>query len=145
MTTILFPENTRETINAIRGAIGRDVTFNTSTKVVCSACSIDPVTKTSTNFGCVVCSGKGYIYTFSGYTCSGHITYSPVEMMWWTTGGKTEVGDIRIQVEYTDTLVTILPIVEDVTVDGKNWSIENKQYRGVKEINRIIIDLKEKG
>jgi hypothetical protein len=45
---ISFPEDTEDTIDAIRDAIGREIDFVTATFSGCSTCSLDPVTDTST-------------------------------------------------------------------------------------------------
>jgi len=65
-----------EVIDAIRGAIGRDVTFNiVASSTGCPDCSLDPVTNTSTDSFCQTCDGKYWIPVYSGVVVSGHITY----------------------------------------------------------------------
>lgn len=141
---ITFPDNTREIINAIRGAIGRNVVFYSGYQTDCPACDIDPVTNTSTNSFCTVCSGVGYIVVWSGTTISGHITQGPTDYMQWATGGQYVDGDCRVQIEHTPTNLTVVDSASFVMIDGKKFDIRKKILRGVKEINRILIDLLER-
>lgn len=141
---IVFPNNTTEIIDAIRGAVGRDVTFYyVYSSSPCPICTLDPVTNTSTNSFCLVCSGTYWIATLSGYVVSGHITWGQADMLQWNTGGQYYNGDVRVQVKYTPELVTILDETEYVLVDGKSMQINSRMYRGVPQINRILLDLIE--
>lgn len=141
---IVFPENTEEVIDAIRNAIGRDVLFVAEVKVPCSACSIDPVTNTSTNSFCLVCSGVGYIITYSGATISGHVTQGQTDYMQWTPGGQYYDGDCRVQIKYTPENITIIDNASYVMVDDQKFDIRKKTFRGVKNLNRILLDLIER-
>lgn len=142
---ISWPSNTKNIIDQIRGAIGRDITFYiVDTETVCPECDIDPVTNTSTNSFCTTCSGLGYIYTYSGVTVSGHITWGFSEMLNWQTGGRLYDGDCRVQIEYTEANLSAVDNCRWVEVDGKIMQVIKKILRGFKEINRILIDLKEK-
>ncbi len=137
---ITFPSDTKDTIDAIRNAIGRPVTFYTENRAVCTGCSIDPITDTSTNSFCTVCSGVGYVITFSGVVISGHITHAPSELMQWQTGGKLVDGDCRVQIEYTEANLALLPSVSYANVDGNTFDVRKWMLRGVPEVNRILID-----
>lgn len=141
--TITFPSDTRDTINDIRNAIGRTVTFYREYEQDCPACTIDPVTNTSVNPYCIVCSGLGYLYTYSGFGITGHITWSPSETMNWVTGGQFIEGDCRVQIEHTAANITIVDNTDYVMIDGRKFKINKKMYRGVPELNRILIDLTE--
>lgn len=142
---IVFPSNTKTVIDAIRTAIGRDVEFHyVVSSYECPNCDLDPVTNTSDNSFCTVCSGTYYIDIISGYTVPAVITWDPSDKTAWYAGGTISDGDCLIQVEVTDEILGILPTVVDVTVDGKLLEVKKKRLRGVKNINRILMSLKEK-
>jgi hypothetical protein len=143
--TIVWPSNTKSIIDEIRDTIGRTVEFRcVSATITCSACFLDPVTGTSDNAFCPVCSGEYYIDTISGYSAIAHVTWSPSDILRWEPGGTMADGDCLIQVEYTDELLAVLPTVVDVVVDGKIMEIKKKMLRGVQGINRILMKLIEK-
>jgi hypothetical protein len=136
---ITFPDTT-DTVDAIRNAIGRPVTFYTEHRVDCSGCSIDPITNTSTNSFCPVCSGVGYIVSYSGVVISGHITHAPSEQMQWVTGGQLVDGDCRVQIKYAPETVTFLGTVSHAEIDGSTFDVRKWMLRGVPSVNRILID-----
>jgi len=138
---ITFPTNTTEVIDAIRSAIGREVTFYAEYSVPCSACTLDPVTNTSTNSFCLVCSGEGYVITYSGTTLTGHVTHYPSEIMQWSTGGQYIEGDCRVQIKYTPANITVVDTASYAIIDGKKFDVRKKIMRGFRELNRILIDL----
>lgn len=140
MTTITFPSNEHDIVNQIRSAVGRPVIFFSGYQSDCPACDIDPVTNTSTNVFCTVCSGVGYIVVWSGTTISGHITQGQTDHMQWVTGGEWLEGDCRVQIEYTPENLTIVDSADFVQIDGRKFDVRKKTLRGVKEINRILID-----
>jgi hypothetical protein len=143
MTTFTFPQTT-ETIDAIRGVIGRNITFNyLDHSNACPVCNRDAVTNESTNPFCLVCSGTYWIPVYSGYTTLAHIFWGKSDNLNWFTGGQIYEGDCRVQVKYSIELVTILNKTKWIEVDGEELSVVNRIYRGSPEINRIILDLKE--
>lgn len=144
---ITFPSDTEDTIDEIRDAIGRNVNFITVSGVACvaSGCYLDPVTNTSTNPFCVVCSGLHWIPVESTYTVKAHVTFGDADITNWSVGGQHFDGDCRVQVKLTDAITAVLDLdIERVVVDEKNFEIKSKIYRGVPELNRILIDLIEK-
>lgn len=144
MTTIIWPNNTAEVINNIRSAIGRTVYFYIlESSEPCSLCDLDPITNTSTNSFCPVCSGEFWIRTYTSIPVSGHITWGGLDQMDWSKGGQIYTGDARLQIEYTETNLNLVNNVKWLIVDGKKMSIEKVIYRGVPVINRILLDLKE--
>lgn len=137
---ITFPTNTRETINQIRSTIGRLVTFNKSVKDVCpSGHGVDPYGESLDPY-CTICSGIGYIITYSGTAISAHITHDPASTH-WTTGGTVPMGDCRLQIEFTDSNLTVVEEANNVVVDGEKFEIKKVMKRGVQEVNRLLIDL----
>jgi len=143
---ISFPEDTESTIDAIRDAIGRDVNFVTTTVSGCTAsgCSLDPVTDTSTNSFCVVCSGLYWIPTYINNSVNAHITWAGADILGWVAGGQYFDGDCRVQVKYTTTSLNLADNANHLIVDGKTMTVKSKTLRGVQDINRIILDLIEK-
>lgn len=141
---ITFPNNTKNIIDNIRGAIGRYVEFVTVLEEDCATCQTDPITHQSLDSWCPTCSGVGYVYTYSGAFIEAHVTHAPAEMLQWSTGGQYFEGDCRVQIEYTPANVTILGITDHVVVDGQNYDIRKQMLRGVPAVNRILVDLIEK-
>ena len=142
---ITFPSNTTEIIDEIRGAIGREVIFNyVAGEIACTICDLDPVTNTSIDSFCPVCSGAYWIPVISGYTISGHVTWATNNELAWVVGGQYFDGDCRVQVKFSNEFVTILDSTEWVDIDGKELEIKKRIYRGVPTINRILIDLIER-
>lgn len=142
MTTIVFPDNTDETIDAIRTAIGRNVIFVEKIESLCPTCTLDPISNTSTNAFCPTCSGVGYIYTTSGYTVMAHITWGGSELPNWQSAGYIFDGDCRIQIKYTPEAVLAIKNSDYIVVDDKRLTVKKKILRGVPNINRILLDLK---
>ena len=142
---ILWPDNTDEVIDAIRDAIGREVEFQyLAGTIPCSACSLDPVTNTSDDAFCPVCSGEYWIETISGYTTSGVITWGPSDRPAWQMGGQMLEGDCVVQINLDDEIEDILDKTKTVIVDSREMEIKKRQRRGVKSLNRILISLIEK-
>ena len=133
-------------INDIRGLIGRDVTFYiVASSYPCTepGCDLNPVTGDSTNPYCTVCSGYYYIPVMSGVTMSGHITWGGADQMNWVTGGQFFEGDCRLQVEYSPANKSTVRNCKYVIVDDKRMTVRHISYRGVPELNRMVITLDE--
>jgi len=144
MTTITFPEDTEATIDSIRDAIGRPTEWHTVTLSGCSICELDPITNTSTDSFCSVCSGAYWLPSYTVNVISGHVTWGYSEQLGWVTGGQLAEGECRVQIKYTVANLDIIENAEKIFVDGKEMQMEKKTLRGVKNINRILIDLNEK-
>lgn len=144
MVNISWPSNTTEIIDAIRGAIGRIAYFYVvETTTPCNVCNLDPITNTSTDSFCPVCSGQFWIYTYSGVAISGHITHGPLDFANWQTGGILLEGEARVQIKNTPEYVTIVDNTEWIEFDSRSWEIKTVTPRGVQGINRLLIDVKE--
>jgi hypothetical protein len=129
-------------IDDIRDAIGREVTFYVvASSVPCSICSLDPVTNESTNSFCPICSGTYFIPTYSGVSLNAHITWGGTDQLQWQTGGQLFDGDCRLQIKYTPSNVLVVENSKWVDVDGKRLAQSKVHLRGVKELNRILVDL----
>ena len=139
---ITFPD-TVDTIDNIRDAVGRDVDFYISTLSGCSACSLDPVTNTSTDSFCLVCSGLHWISTYTVDTINAHVTWGSVDRLLWETGGQIKDGDCRVQIKHTAANLSSVENADYLVVDNKKMRVEKKLFRGVPTINRILIDCSE--
>jgi hypothetical protein len=139
---VKFPSNTKDTIDAIREEIGRNVIFYTNTSIRCT-CDLDPITGHSTNPFHTTCSGTGYIHTVSGTTLKAHIYTKPRDVLEWVRGGKLNLGDAGVQIAYSTENLDLSTGCEYVLVDGKKFAVKDNELRGVPEINRILLSLKE--
>jgi hypothetical protein len=142
---ITFPSNTKTKIDAMRLAIGRSVEFEVESKSDCPICVLDPITNTSSDPFCPVCSGYGYLIVHSGYPVLAHITWGPIDYLNWVSGGQLSEGDCRVQIEYDVYNLNLVDTAKQVVVDTKKMRITKKILRGVPELNRIILDLDEEG
>lgn len=142
---ISFPSDTEDTIDAIRNVIGRAVIFNVvASNNPCTVCDLDPVTNESTDPFCTTCSGLYWIPVISGASVQAHVTWAGADQLDWFPAGQVFDGDCRVQIKKTDANIYIIDNTKDITVDGKTMEIQKKIFRGVPELNRILIDLKEK-
>lgn len=141
---VSFPDNTEEIIDSIRGAIGRLVTFYMQVSVsgcVASGCSLDPISRKSTNSFCDTCNGDYFIPVYSGIAISGHVTWQGADLFDWQTGGQLFEGDCRVQIKYTEANENMINASGYVVVDDNTFRIKRKIFRGVPDTNRIIVDL----
>lgn len=143
---ISWPSNTRNTIESIIDAIGRNVTFYTATISGCTAsgCGLDPVTDTSINSFCPVCSGSYWISTMSGYNIKAHVTWKFSGQEEFHTGGSVFLGDGIVKVMYSGPYMDVINNAEYMAVDGKQVDIQRVTLLGVPSVNRIILDFKER-
>lgn len=141
---IEWPTDTKVVIEDIINTIGRDVTFITSTLSGCYNCSLDPVTGTSTNSFCPVCSGIYWIPLYSGTDIISHITWKFSDKGDWQTGGITFLGDGIVKIMYSGPYMNIVDNTDYMVVDGVQVDIQKVTLLGVPSINRIILDFKER-
>jgi hypothetical protein len=143
---ITWPSGTRQVIESIIDAIGRDVTFWTSTLSGCTAsgCGLDPVTNTAINSFCTVCSGDYWIPTWSGYDIKAHVTWKYSDQDEFHTGGTVFLGDGIVKIMYSGPYMNIIDQTEYMEVDGKSVDIQRVTLLGVPSINRISLDFKQR-
>lgn len=122
-----FPKDlARQQIEQIIADIGRDVNFYYIYSSY--ACpnpddSLDPITNTSTNSFCPICSGEYWIDVYSGYTMSGHVTWKYDFQNEFETGGRIFIGDVQVKVMHSDERENIIKqpktylVVDNITVD----------------------------
>jgi len=141
---ITFPSNTKDKIDDIRDAIGRTIIFNRLvSQSGCSTCSLDPVTNTSTDSFCLTCGGDYWITVVTGASVTAHVRWRSMDDAIRYAGGDIFEGECRAQLEYTTDNITIVNESETVQVDGKLMSIDRRIYKGVPELNRIVLILNE--
>lgn len=144
MVNIKWATNDVEVIDAIRFTIGRIVKFYiVDTTTPCPLCNLDPITNTSTDSFCPTCSGVFWLYTYSGVSISGHVTWRYVDQFNWVTGGQLFDGDCLVQIKNTPENVTVLDATKWAVVDDKKMQVTKKVFRGVQPINRILISMIE--
>ena len=147
MPTITWPTDTGDTVDSIRAAIGRNVLINVTvsgTPCPASGCSLDPVTGLSTNqFDCAICSGFYFINTLSGYTVLAHVNWGQAETPIWEAGGRVLEGDCLIQIKHTVANVDAVDNSKSYVVDGKTLVKKSVDYRGVPNLNRILVTLEQ--
>lgn len=141
--TIFFPSTT-DTIDLIREAIGRNIIIDTVTLSGCYNCSLDPVTNESNNAFCNVCGGKYWITLTTPHTIKAHVSSGKIDNLNWVPGGQLMEGDCVIQVKYTEEINSYVLSGVLYHIDGRDFIKDTHIYRGVPEINRIIVNLKEK-
>jgi hypothetical protein len=143
---IQFPANTRDQIESMINADGRNVEFFTQTLSGCyySGCSLDPVTNTSVLSLCPVCSGRYWIPLYSGYEIKAHVTWKFSDYGQFNTGGMTFLGDGIIKVMYSGPYMDVIENTEYAVVDGKEVNIEKVTLLGIPSVNRIVLDFKQK-
>lgn len=141
---ILFPSNTRETIQNIIDTIGREVLFVSATLSGCYNCSLDPITNTSVNSFCPVCSGEYWIKQEMASGITAHVTWKFSELEDWQAGGIVSKGDGIVKIMYSGPYLAAIDSSEYMVVDGREVDIEKVTVLGVPSLNRIVIDFKER-
>lgn len=142
---ITWPTDTEDVTDAIRDVIGRDILIRViGSGVPCpaSGCGIlDPVTNLATNQFCATCSGFYWVNTLSAYTVLAHVNWGKADTPIWETGGRIADGDCLVQMKYTVTNLDAVNNAKNFVVDGKTLVKEAVDYRGVPDINRILVTL----
>ena len=133
------------TKEAIIDSIGRDAIFYTVySSQACPDCSLDPVTDESTDSFCETCSGVYWIPVWSGSTFTSHITWKFSERQQWESVGIIFNGDCLAKIMYSEDADDIVSNAKYVVVDNRIMDIDKITYRGATEVDRIIVDLKER-
>lgn len=140
-----FPSNTRDFIESIIHQIGREVDFfYVYSSYGCPICDLDPVTETSVDSYCPVCSGEYWIDVYSGVTMSAHVSWKFDFQNEFEPGGRYFIGDAKVKVMHTAEREAIIKTPKTyLIVDDKTMDIQKQTLMGT-PINRIILDLKER-
>ncbi len=146
-TSIYWPSNTTTITDEIRDTIGRNIRINvTVSGIPCpaSGCGVlDPVTDLAVNQFCATCSGFYWINTISGYRIKAYIQWGRGEIPIWERGGTIIDGDCLVQMKYLPATITAIEDSKNFIVDGKKLIKESVEYRGVPDINRVLVTLKD--
>jgi len=110
----------------------------------CSICGLDPVSNTSTDAFCPVCSGEYWIETLGVTSPSGHVTWKYSENLSWYSAGQQVTGDCLVRLNYTSDTVAALDKVRYFVVDNRVMQVDKVNLRGAPEVNRILVTLMEK-
>jgi hypothetical protein len=138
-----FPDTT-SILDEIREKIQRAITINVKTQgTPCPDCDLDPITNTSSDSFCETCSGLYWLNTVSGYLVSGHIRWMGTDQPLYTEGGTIDVGDCIVTVKHTSDNLTAVQNSESFTIDQTDLYLKSYVMRGVQNLNRIRIMLKE--
>ena len=141
----VFPSDTRIQIEAIINMIGRNVTFYVVETISgCYSCELDPISNTSIDSYCEVCSGQYWIPTYSGWDVKAHVLWGHSEDNEWSTGGIVENGDCMVKFMHTPSGEMIVHSSKFVEVDGRTLNVSKINIRGVPEYNRILVTLRER-
>ncbi len=144
--TITWPTDTTDVIDAIRDAIGRNITINvTVSGTACTepGCDLNPVTNLSTDQYCDTCHGNYWLNTTSGWAVNAHVTWKPSDTPVWVTGGNIVEGDCLVQIKYSASILDLVNEATNFVVDGKELLKDAVILRGTPDINRILITLEE--
>jgi len=127
-------------LNATLAVIGRPVDFfYVYSSYACPICDLDPVTNTSTDSFCPVCSGSYFIDVLSGVSISGHVTWKYSEQTNWYAGGMQQDGDVQVRVNYSDSVQDIINKTKYMVVDEREMQIKRITLRGAPDYVRIIV------
>lgn len=140
--SLTFPSTT-DTIDEMRNAIGRNITINVPVLSGCLACSLDPVTNTSVNSFCTVCNGDYWIKIIEPHVVLAHVNWGKTDKLGWVSGGQYFDGDCLVQLKYTEENNNLVASGISYIVDGITLRKDTQIYRGVPEINRILVNLME--
>lgn len=140
----VFPSNTRDLIEQMIEMDGRMVDYYTVTYSGCPACSLDPISNTSTDSLCLVCSGLYWIPTYTASGILSHVTWGKSEDKDWATGGMVDNGDCTVKFMHSAEREDFISEVQYVVVDDRTMNIVDIALRGIPEVNRVIVKLKEK-
>lgn len=138
-----FPDTT-DTLDEIRSKIERPITINVKVAGTgCPVCDLDPITNTSTDSFCTTCSGLYWLNTVSGYVVSGHVRWMGTDQPLFTEGGVIDTGDCIVTIKYTVLNLANVENSDSFIVDGRDLYRKEHVLKGVRNLNRIRIVLKE--
>jgi hypothetical protein len=144
-------EYIKASIDAVREAIGRDVTFYAPKTEACPLCVAsgyyDSVGDTTYYYTCPVCDGAYYLATFTETDVLARVHWTSDEGITATPGGKYFAGDAQIHIEDKWLAVAEASQVDGgkVIVDGHKMTITKIIPTGEAGINRYRIILSNTG
>lgn len=143
VTVPAFPDIT-EVLDAMRSSIQRPIVINVNIEgTPCPVCDLDPITNTSTDSFCETCDGLYWLNTTSGLLVSGHVRWTRTDQPMYSPGGIIDQGDCIVTVKYSEETLSGIQNSSSFTVDDRDLYLKNYVQKGVQQINRIRIILKE--
>lgn len=145
---ISFPSTAhmRDIVNQMLAVTGRDVTLIVESGTTeCSTCSLDPTTGKSTDSFCPECGGNYYLENLVEVVVSGHVYTKGSDILDWHSGGRILDGDFEVRIKHTDENMSRVERIKKVIIDGRSTELKEVEFRGIPEINRIYLVLKEEG
>lgn len=130
---------------ALEKTVWRPVSFEYVIAISgCYECSLDPVTDTSTDSFCPICSGSYWIKLTSGININAHVTWANADSLNWYSAGQQLDGDCAVKVIYNSENYGVILNSEGVIVDDRNMQIKKVKLLGAPTVNRISLSLKER-
>lgn len=134
------------TEEAIRSVLADDVIINFKvTGSGCYACSLDPITNTSTDPYCNVCEGVYWLNTSSGYSTTGHVRWTRGEIPAQYTGGKLPEGDCQVTFTLASGIKYIVENSNSFIIDEKKLTLKGYTLKGKPQPNRLKVILTQEG
>jgi len=147
MSPLRWPTQTKRTqflVDTLE-AIGRPVEIHYVTSVSgCTICSLDPVSSTSTDAFCPVCSGAYWMENLNAQVFPAHVTWKFSEDVARYSAGKQFEGDCQVRLNYSVEMAQIVDTTRFIVVDNKVMELNKVITRGAPEVNRLILVLLEK-
>lgn len=138
-------------IDAVRRAIGRNVTVYYSAEQACSICVasgyLDPISNTSWYTTCPECHGSYWLDATTEEEILARIHWVSNEGITATPGGKYFMGDAQITVDpcYHESLQRAQSERGGVIVDGQDFQVLRINPMGAPTVNRVRGVLRVKG
>lgn len=148
---MIDPEAIKAQIDAVRGQIGRNITFYVSSKAACTLCTpsgyYDSVSDSTTYFTCPVCHGLYYLPTYTATEVLARVHWVSDEQVTATPGGKYFAGDCQAVIDpaYRTLAEAAQSEQGKVVVDGHDMSISKIIPVGAPSINRYRLILTNTG
>lgn len=143
--TIVFPSNTAQVIDEIRGVIGRVVTFYFPVSgVACTFCTLDPVTNTSVESLCSGCGGTYWLSTTSGWSTLAHVKWAGAGLPLMSPAGYALEGDCLVTISMSGNALQTVENADHVIVDGRDLIVSDFTLKGVQPLNRVAVALVER-
>ncbi len=138
-------ESRGDFLTALEETVWRPVSFEYVVGVSgCYVCSLDPITDTSTDSFCPLCSGVYWLKTISGINLNAHVTWANSESKNWYSAGQQFDGDCSVKVIYNVSNYGIILNSNGVVVDDRDMQIMKVKLLGAPTVNRITLSLKER-
>ena len=140
---LVWPDNTQEVIDAIRGVIGREITLNVlisgQRPGIPYTANVDPITGSPLNSF----SGTENLPVYSGVTVLAHVHWKGADDKNFLPGGIAYGGDCLATIANSGEARYWVEHTYTVEIDDKTLYIQKFIPRGKPTINRYTLVLKE--